>query len=86
MLNKQGGLTYTDKSAIERAKKVDLITLPFDIEGTRCDNCKYFTQVRDSSEGHCTHEDIDLDVTDRIVMVLVQDIKQTSIGQCHSHF
>lgn len=41
-------------SAVERARKVDLVTLPNDIPGTCCDNCRFVASGKD----WCDHPDV----------------------------
>lgn len=53
-----------DSSALERAKRVDLITLPEGITGTNCFNCKY---IKDS---YCVHPEVDQPVTERMCCAL----------------
>jgi len=47
-------------SNIKRAKRVDLITLPEDVKGTNCGNCKWI------NEGFCTHPEVKMHVNDRM--------------------
>lgn len=57
---------------LERAKRVDLITLPPDVTGTNCGNCKWFDQGYTRStpkqmiDAQCEHPKIKLPVTDRM--------------------
>ena len=41
--NKLGGVNEHDKTALDRARKVDLVTLPKGVKGTNCFNCKYIS-------------------------------------------
>lgn len=43
----------------QRAAAADLVTLPKNIEGTNCGNCKFF------SDGQCMNENVSQPVTDR---------------------
>jgi hypothetical protein len=58
--NSQGGVVPQD---LESAKKVDLITLPEDVPGTNCFNCKWIEKKGDV--GHCKHPKVDQMVNDR---------------------
>lgn len=60
--NKNGGMDYENRNDISRARKVDLITLPKNIAGTNCENCKFVNLFK----MFCTHPDILLYVTDRM--------------------
>ncbi len=51
-----------DSERLERAKKADLITLPSNIEGTNCGNCKFF----DSKSSMCKHPKVAQKVTTRM--------------------
>lgn len=55
-----GGILPTDK---RKAKHVDLITLPKDIQGTNCGNCKYYE--KDGDHGYCKHKEVEMHVTAR---------------------
>jgi len=58
-INASGGYDYKGE-AKETAKKVDLLTLPKNVNGTHCGNCFFFEQ------GICVHKGIMLPVTDRM--------------------
>jgi len=47
-----------------RAKKVDLITLPPDVQGTNCGNCLYMVMMGD--HGWCEHKDVLMHVNKRM--------------------
>lgn len=53
--NKLGGINELDKPALERAKKADLVTLPNDVEGTNCYNCKWISKYKEEYKRMCTH-------------------------------
>lgn len=55
--NKQGGFDPKTPEQKKKWKKVDLITLPKDVEGTNCFNCKHIVK-KDDEVGFCTHKDI----------------------------
>jgi hypothetical protein len=63
-LNKLGGVLAKTEKELQRAKNVDLITLPLDIDGTNCGNCKYI------KERYCTHPRVRQDVNNRMCCVL----------------
>lgn len=57
-LDKLGGEIPSD---LERAKKADLITLPKNVPGTNCSNCKFVTE---KGKGHfCDHPEVQMVVT-----------------------
>jgi hypothetical protein len=45
--NSNGGICDNSKSAIERAKKADLISFPKNINGTNCFNCQWIGDKKD---------------------------------------
>jgi hypothetical protein len=49
----------TGSTELERAKNADLVTLPDDVRGTNCGNCRFF------DDDYCTHEKVDQPVTPR---------------------
>jgi hypothetical protein len=60
-MDPHGGLV---PPSLERAKKVDLITLPIELVGTNCGNCKHFEGLR-GAPGFCNHKDVRMHVTNR---------------------
>jgi len=42
-MNVQGGVDPVDQGALARAARTDLVTLPLDVEGTNCGNCRFVT-------------------------------------------
>lgn len=68
--NKLGGVNDTDSKALERAKKSDLVTLPEDVDGTNCYNCKWISQHRRENYSFCTHPSIRQNVNGRMCCVL----------------
>ncbi len=67
--NKLGGLDPTEKHLLERAKKADLVTLPKDVQGTNCFNCKYI-ENKDRDVGFCRHPKVQEKVTHRMCCAL----------------
>lgn len=57
--DKNGGIVPQDMKV---AKKVDLITLPPDVEGTNCGNCRFITK----ENKFCTHPDVQQYVNERM--------------------
>lgn len=55
----QGGLKPAGE-ALDRAEKADLLTLPKNVPGTNCGNCRFF------SDGYCGHKEVDQPVTERM--------------------
>lgn len=52
------------KSEQNRAKHADLITLPKDVPGTNCSNCRFVKKSKDGA--FCEHEKVQLPVTPRM--------------------
>lgn len=63
-LNKLGGILARTEDELARAKNVDLITMPKDIDGTNCGNCKFIKQH------HCSHPRVNQKVNNRQCCVL----------------
>ena len=53
--NDEGGVVPRDAAERERAKAVDLGTLPPHLEGTNCGNCSFFSD-RGSGIGFCDNK------------------------------
>lgn len=70
--NKLGGINETDKAALNRAKEVDLITLPKNVEGTNCYNCKWISSHEDEryDASMCTHPKVRQYVNERMCCIL----------------
>lgn len=58
MLNKNGGVNPSSPEELDRAKKVDLITLPRKVSGTNCFNCKFIKQLDRKDIGFCGHPEV----------------------------
>jgi hypothetical protein len=58
MKDDNGGL---EPSSEKRAKAVDLISLPTDVKGTNCGNCRFI--MADKS---CVHPEVRMSVNDRM--------------------
>lgn len=58
--NQMGGFDHEDNKEKKKFKHVDLITLPEDVKGTNCGNCKFWKKK------FCTHPEIQLWVTERM--------------------
>lgn len=67
--NDQGGINEMDKPALARAKGVDLITLPDDVEGTNCYNCKWISEYKSDEKGMCTHPEVRQYVNERMCCI-----------------
>jgi hypothetical protein len=59
-----------DKLALARAKEVDLITLPDDVEGTNCYNCKWISMHKGKHGSMCTHPKVRQYVNERMCCIL----------------
>ncbi len=57
--NPEGGLNPRTPEEQERASRVDLVTLPPDVQGANCGNCMYI------QDGHCTHPEVNQPVNNR---------------------
>lgn len=55
--NKLGGVNDMDPEALERAKKVDLVTFDKDVSGTNCYNCKWIRN-KTSEDGFCVNQKV----------------------------
>lgn len=62
-LNRQGGVETTSVEELRRAKKADLVTLPKDVKGTNCFNCKYIKDIKHKI-GYCSHPKVAQDVSE----------------------
>lgn len=65
-LNQEGGLDPQNAKDMAKSKKVDLITLPMNVLGTNCGNCKFINEEKN----FCTHDDVQLPVTERMCCAL----------------
>jgi len=68
--NKLDGVNETDKPALERAKKVDLVTLPKDVEGTNCYNCRWISEYKHEYYAMCTEPRVRQNVNERMCCIL----------------
>jgi hypothetical protein len=68
-VNPLGGVYIDNKAAIDRAKAADLITLPKNIQGTNCLNCKFVSLVR-SNYGYCMNPKVKQNVNNRMCCAL----------------
>lgn len=55
-----------DEQRLQRAKAADLITLPENIEGTNCANCKF---VKTGENLYCTHKKVLQNVTPKMCCI-----------------
>jgi hypothetical protein len=62
--NKLGGFDPETKEQVNIFKHVDLITLPKEVEGTNCSNCRFVR--KQNNLGFCTHKEIQQWVTPRM--------------------
>lgn len=67
--NKLGGLDPTEKHLLERAKEADLITLPKNVEGTNCYNCKFISN-KTKEKGFCRQPKVMQNVNERMCCAL----------------
>lgn len=59
--DRQGGLV---PEAFDRAARADLITLPVDVPGTNCGNCRFF--YGGSAAAQCRHPEVAMPVNARM--------------------
>ena len=63
--NKGGGIIPETKEEMQRAKDADLITLPRNIQGTNCGNCKFINKNKE----YCDHSKVLQKVNERMCCV-----------------
>ncbi len=68
--NANGGINDMEKPALERARKADLITLPKDIRGTNCFNCRFIRDPLRGGHGFCKHPAVSQFVNERMCCAL----------------
>ena len=67
-IDDQGGVIQTNRQAERRSRDADLLTLPTNIPGTNCANCKFITDVQNAGPvhvGYCVHPKLQMYVTNR---------------------
>jgi hypothetical protein len=64
-LNDQGGVIPDTRAEASRAKAADLGTLPMEIMGTNCGNCKFVSDVK-GGIGVCLHPKVNQIVSARM--------------------
>lgn len=69
MLNRQGGYDPENIAALERAANADLVTLPLNVVGTNCGNCRFVTATGQGT-GFCNHPSVLQPVTTRMCCAL----------------
>jgi len=67
--NKEGGFEPKTNEQKSKWKKVDLITLPEEVKGTNCFNCKFIAK-KEGNVGYCTHKDVQEWVTSKMCCAL----------------
>jgi hypothetical protein len=68
VINKLGGVSDDDGKSLERAKESDLITLPKNVTGTNCYNCKFIGD-KDENAGYCKHPKVKQYVNERMCCI-----------------
>lgn len=68
--NENGGVVPEERSARNRARNVDLVTLPVQIAGTNCGNCRFVAGTADPGVGYCAHPKVRQLVTARMCCAL----------------
>jgi len=70
-INHLGGIQIEDPELLKRAQEADLITLPEDVDGTNCFNCRYIYPPEGNEEmGNCVHPSVDQPVSHRMCCAL----------------
>jgi hypothetical protein len=69
MKNPIGGLNDMRNDALKRAQQADLVTLPPNVRGTNCFNCK-FLKDRVPSHGYCSNHQVAQVVNSRMCCAL----------------
>lgn len=68
--NDLGGINDTDYAAEQRAKKADLVTLPENVKGTNCYNCKWVSNDKKTYGSMCRHPKVKQYVNGRMCCAL----------------
>lgn len=68
--NDLGGVNDMDKSALERAKKSDLVTLPSNVQGTNCYNCRWIGSPKKAYGAMCKNPKVQQYVNARMCCAL----------------
>jgi hypothetical protein len=68
-INKKGGIDPKTPEETHRAKEADLITLPQEIRGTNCFNCRFIRQMNGQA-GFCVHPKVQQSVNGRMCCAL----------------
>lgn len=63
---KEDGILPKDAEEMARAESVDLVTLPDDVKGTNCSNCKFIQMP----EKFCGHPKVQMSVNERMCCAL----------------
>lgn len=77
-LDPKGGVLYENERDIDVAKSVDLLTMPYNIGGTNCFNCKFLTNVT-KEKGFCSNKNVQLYVNKRQCCALWDNAKSFRI-------
>jgi len=66
-MNKKGGIDPQNEESLKKAEAADLITLPEDVQGTNCFNCK-FNEIIDPKKkvGYCMNKKVLQPVSSRM--------------------
>lgn len=67
--NELGGVIAETDRNLQKAKDVDLVTLPRKTLGTNCFNCRFIRNPL-IHHGHCSHPKVDQQVNERMCCVL----------------
>ena len=68
--NNIGGVNDMDKDALERASGSDLVTLPEDVKGTNCYNCKWISRDKKAYGSMCRNPKVKQYVNSRMCCAL----------------
>lgn len=68
--NDLGGVNDTDVDSLQRAKHADLVTLPEDVKGTNCFNCRWISAEKKAYGTLCRHPKVKQYVNSRMCCAL----------------
>lgn len=68
--NDDNGINDLDKDALDRAKKADLVTLPEDVKGTNCYNCRWISKDKKAYGAMCVNKKVKQYVNARMCCAL----------------
>ncbi len=64
------GINDMEEDALKRAKEVDLVTLPKDVKGTNCYNCRWIDSTKKAYGKMCNNPKVKQYVNERMCCAL----------------